>query len=53
MIEATHEEKAHGRVSRTSMQRQFDIVEEIDPSTVQAMIKPDGLLAITATTAWK
>jgi len=49
-VEATREEKEHGRVCKTSMQREFDLTEDINTTTVQAMMKPDGQLAIVATT---
>jgi len=53
IVEATREEKQHGRVCKSTVQREFDLSEDIDPQTVQAMMKPDGLMAIMATTAYK
>jgi len=53
VVEATREEKEHGRVSKSTVRREFDLSEDIDPTTVQAMMKPDGQLAIVATTAYK
>jgi len=53
IVEATREEKEHGRVCKSTVQREFDLSEDIDPATVQAMMKPDGQLAILATTAFK
>jgi len=49
-VEAIREEKDHGRVCKTSMQREFDLSEDIDTGTVQAMMKTEGQLAIVATT---
>jgi len=50
-VEATREEKEQGRTCKTTVTREFDLSEDIDPGTVQAMMKPDGELAIVATTA--
>jgi len=52
-VEATREEKEQGRVCKSTVQREFDLSEDIDPSTVQAMMKPDGQIAIMATTGFK
>ena len=49
LVEAEHEEKLDGKASRTSMHREFDLTEDIDPHTVQAMLRTDGKLVITAT----
>lgn len=48
IVEAIHEEKSKGRTSKTSMQRDFDLSEDIDLSTVQAMMRSNGQLYITA-----
>lgn len=48
VIEATHETNEHGRISKSSMQREFDLAEDVDPGTVQAMMKAEGQLAIVA-----
>jgi HSP20 family molecular chaperone IbpA len=53
IIEATREEKEHGRVCRSTVQREFDLSEDIDPGTVQAMMRPDGQLAVIATSGYK
>ena len=49
VVEAEHVEKLDGKSSKTSMHREFDLTEEIDPHTVQAMLRTDGKLVITAT----
>lgn len=48
IVEATREINEHGRISKSSMQREFDLAEDIDPTTVQAMMKVEGQLAIVA-----
>lgn len=48
LVEATHEEKFQGRTSKVSMQRDFDLSEDIDVSTVKALLKASGQLTITA-----
>jgi len=48
IVEAIHEEKGEGKASKTSMQRDFDLTEDIDLASVQALLKPNGLLTITA-----
>lgn len=48
IVEATREINDHGRVSKSSMQREFDLAEDVDPTTVQAMMKVEGQLAIVA-----
>jgi len=40
-------------VCKSTVQREFDLSEDIDPTTVQATMKPDGQLAIVATTGFK
>lgn len=47
-VEATHEEKSKGKTSKVSMQRDFDLTEDVDVSTVQALLKSTGQLTITA-----
>jgi len=47
-IDATHEDNQHGRVTRSTMNRTFDLSEDVNPSTVQAMMREDGQLAIVA-----
>jgi len=49
-VEATREEKYQSRVSKVSVHREYDLNEEIDPATVQASMRPDGHVAIMATT---
>ena len=53
IVEAIHEEKHQGRVSKSTVQREFDLSEDVDPATVQAMMRPDGQLAIVATSPVK
>lgn len=48
IVEATHEEKWQGRTSKVSMQRDFDLSEDIDVSSVKALLKGSGQLTITA-----
>lgn len=48
VVEATREINDHGRISKSSMQREFDLAEDVDPTTVQAMMKVEGQLAIIA-----
>lgn len=49
IVEATHEEKFQGRTSKVSMQRDFDLSEDIDVSSVKALLKSStGQLTITA-----
>jgi len=40
--------KSQGRTSKTSMQRDFELSEDIDLSTVQALLRVNGQLTITA-----
>lgn len=47
IVEATHEEKASGKSSKISMQRDFDLAEDIDVSSVEALLKGQKL-TITA-----
>ena len=48
IVEAAHEERAAGRASKTSMQRDFDLSEDIELASVQALLRPNGQLTITA-----
>lgn len=48
IVEANHEKNDHGRISKSSMQREFDLSEDVDPTSVQAMMKAEGQLAIVA-----
>ena len=49
MIEACHEHKIEGkRTSKSTMSREFQLDEKIDPNTVQASLGTDGKLRIIA-----
>jgi HSP20 family molecular chaperone IbpA len=49
IIEARHEERQNkGHVSTSSMQKQFDLGEDVDSATVKAMMRADGKLSVTA-----
>jgi len=48
IVEATHVDKYQGRSSKTSMQRDFDLPEDIDVSTIRALLQTNGHLAVTA-----
>lgn len=45
-VEATHEEKTQGKTSTSSMNRSFDLSEDLDPASVEAMLRSDGCLLI-------
>ena len=45
-IEASHGEKAHGKSSTSTMSRNFDVDENLDPNSVEAMLRSDGCLLI-------
>lgn len=47
-IEARHEKKdQHGRVTSSSTQKQFDVDDQLDETTVQATMRDDGRMVIT------
>lgn len=48
IVEATHVEKAEGRTSKTSMQRDFDLPEDIDVESIRALLQSNGQLSVTA-----
>jgi len=48
VVEATHVDRYEGRSSKTSMQRDFDLSEDVDVSTIRALLQTDGRLAVTA-----
>ena len=48
IVEATHVDKYQGRSSKTSMQRDFDLPEDIDVSSIRALLQTNGQLAVTA-----
>jgi HSP20 family molecular chaperone IbpA len=48
IVEATHAEKFQGRTSKTSMSRDFDLPEDIDISTIRALLQSNGQLSVTA-----
>jgi len=48
IVEATHVDKYQGRSSKTSMQRDFDLAEDIDVSSIRALLQTSGQLAVTA-----
>ena len=48
IVEATHVQKYQGRSSKTSMQRDFDLSEDIDVSSIRALLQTNGHLAVTA-----
>lgn len=47
-VEATKEEKEHGRTCKSTVTREFDLSEDIDPTTMQAMMKQEGHISILA-----
>ncbi len=47
-IEAEHVEKGTGKSGKCSMSRCFDIEETLDPGSIDAMLRTDGRLCITA-----
>lgn len=47
-VEAEHVEKGTGKSGKCSMSRSFDIAEELDPSTIEALLRTDGRLCIQA-----
>lgn len=48
IVEATHAQKFQGRTSKTSMQRDFDLAEDIDIETIRALLQSNGQLSVTA-----
>jgi len=48
IVEATHIDKYQGRSSKTSMQRDFDLSDDIDVSSIRALLQTNGQLAVTA-----
>jgi len=48
IVEATHVDKYQARSSKTSMQRDFDLQEDIDVSSIRALLQTNGQLAVTA-----
>lgn len=52
-VEAIHEEKVQGKSSKSSMSRSFDLEEELDPGSVEAMLRSDGCLLIKGVAAPK
>ena len=48
IVQATHEQKWQGKSSKISMQRDFDLSEDIDSTSVEALLKSNGRLMITA-----
>ena len=51
-VEATKEERdpSSGKTSRCQMSKQFELAEKVEPSTLQAIMKGDGQLQVTALT---
>jgi len=48
IVEATHVDKYEGRSSKTSMQRDFDLTEDIDVTSIRALLQTNAQLAVTA-----
>jgi len=48
IVEATHVDKYQGRSSKTYMQRDFDLAEDIDVASIRALLQTNGHLAVTA-----
>jgi HSP20 family molecular chaperone IbpA len=48
VVHARHEEKTPGRTSCREFNREFDLPDNIDPSTVTASLGEDGCLVIEA-----
>ncbi|KAK2153441.1 hypothetical protein LSH36_297g03052 [Paralvinella palmiformis] len=45
-VEASHEERSQGKSSTSSMNRSFEISEDLDAGSVEAMLRSDGCLLI-------
>ena len=48
IVEATHVDKYQARSSKTSMQRDFDLSEDVDVASIRALLQSNGQLAVTA-----
>ena len=48
IVEATHVDKYQARSAKTSMQRDFELAEDVDVSTIRALMQTNGQLAVTA-----